>query len=135
MRPSADTEQMGEIGVSRLQGEDEERYGYDPTVVSNPVKFSELLKEAYIANRLAATLARCMMHCLPTSIAGAYRIALLDVRQDGCLATVKGMVRPEATIHAVATNCRPCFVKAFKQTGEVGKLVLEGWHDRHAVTL
>lgn len=75
------------------------------------------------------------MHCLPTSIAGAYKFALLDATHDGCLATVKGMTRLEATIHAVATNRRPCLVKVSKQAGEVMKLLLVGRDDLRAVML
>lgn len=126
---------MREVRISRLQSEDDECYGYNPTLVSDPVKISEPLREAYIASRLAATLTRCIMHCLPTSIVGACKIALLDVRHCGCLATVKGIIRPEATIHAVATNRRAFLVKVSKQAGDVKKLLLVGWEDRHAVAL
>ena len=84
------------------------------------------MKESYIAMKLAATPARCNTHCVPTSIAGEYSFAVADARHDGCLATVKAMASPEATIHAVATNRMEFLDSISKNADEVKKLLPAG---------
>lgn len=88
-----------------------------------------------MAMRLAATPARCNMQCVPTSIAGESSLALADTRHNGCLATVKAMASPEATIHAVATNRMEVLDSISENADEVKKLLPMGRDDRHAVKL
>jgi len=88
-----------------------------------------------MAIRLAATPARCTIHCVPTSIAGEYRFALADARHTGCLATVKAMASPEATIQAVATNRMAFLDSISRHVDEVKKFRPVGRDDRHAVKL
>jgi hypothetical protein len=80
-------------------------------------------KDSHMARRLAATLARCNMHCTPTSIAGERSCALADARHHGFLATVKAMASPVATIQAVTTNRMAYLDSVSRHAGDVKKLV------------
>ena len=88
-----------------------------------------------MAVRLAATPARCIIHCVPTLIAGEYSSALTDARHNGCLATVKAMASPEATIQAIATNRMEFLDNISKHVDEVKKFRPVGRDDRQAVKL
>ena len=76
--------------------------------------------------RLAATPARCSIHCVPTSIAGEWAFALADMRHEGCLATVKATASPETTIQAVPTNRMEFLDSISRNAGEVKKLLPVG---------
>lgn len=91
--------------------------------------------QAHMAKRLAATLARCIIHCVPTSIAGEWSFALADMRHMGRLATVKAMASPDATIQAVATNRIACLDSVSRHASDVKKLLPAGRDNRHAVAL
>jgi hypothetical protein len=79
-----------------------------------------------MAARLAATLARCTMHCGPTFIAGECCCALVDTRHHGRFATVKAMASPVATIQAVTTNRIAYLDSVSKHAGDVKKLLPAG---------
>jgi hypothetical protein len=60
---------VGAVRVGGFPGEEEERCGSEPGLVS--IAFiSGYWKDSHMATRLAATLARCTMHFTPTFIAG-----------------------------------------------------------------
>jgi hypothetical protein len=92
-------------------------------------------KEPYMARRLAATLTRCTMQCVPTSIAEAYSSALADMRHFGCLTTVKARASPDPTIQAVATNQMEHLDSVSKHIDEVKKVLPAGRVARRAVEL
>lgn len=75
------------------------------------------------------------MHCVPTSIGGNFAVALEDTRQNGCLAAVKVITSPEATIQAVTAKRKKFFESVCRHSGDVMKLLPEGFVDLHAVTL
>jgi len=89
----------------------------------------------YIANRLAATLARWMIHRVPTSITRECAIALGEIRQNGCLAAVKVITSPEATIQALTIKRKKFFDSVCRHAGDVMKLLPEGFVNLHAVML
>jgi hypothetical protein len=68
-------------------------------------------------------------------IAGNFALALDDERQNGCLAAVKVIASPEATIQAVTTKRKRFFDSVCRHAGDVIKLLLGGFVDLHAVTL
>jgi hypothetical protein len=88
-----------------------------------------------MANRLAATLARWIKHCIPTSIAGDCAVNLDDTRQNGCLAAVKVITSPEATIQAVTTKRKKFFDSVCRHAGDAMKLLPEGFVDFQDVAL
>jgi hypothetical protein len=92
-------------------------------------------KEPYMARRLAATLTRCTMQCVPTSIAEEYSSALADMRHFGCLTTVKARASPDPTIQAVATNRMEYLDSVSKHIDEVKKVLPAGRVSRRAVKL
>lgn len=75
------------------------------------------------------------MHCIPTLIAGEFAVALEDTKQNGCLAAVKVITSPEATIQAVTTKRRKFFDSVCRHAGDVIKLLPEDLVDSHAVAL
>jgi hypothetical protein len=122
-----DAEEVRAVGIGCLPGEEEECRGSEPGLVS---KTSTVMrgywKGSYMATRLAATLARCTMHCTPTSIAGECSCALADTRHHGRFETVKAMASPAATIQAVTTNRMAYFDSVSRHAGDVKKLFPAG---------
>lgn len=88
-----------------------------------------------MAMRLAATPARCSIHCVPTSIAGEWAFALADMRHDECLTTVKARTSPVATIQAVAASRTEYFDSASRHDDEAKKLLPMSRSDRRVVKL
>jgi hypothetical protein len=76
-----------------------------------------------------------MIHCVPTSIAGECAVALEDTRQNGCLAAVKVITSPDATIQAVTTKRKKFLDSVCRHAGDVIKLLPGGFVIFHDVAL
>jgi hypothetical protein len=68
-------------------------------------------------------------------IAGNFAVVFEGTRQNGCLAAVKVITSPEATIQAVTTNRKKFFDSVWRHAGDVMKLLPGGFVVLHDVAL
>jgi hypothetical protein len=68
-------------------------------------------------------------------IAGNFAVALDGKKRNGCLAAVKVITSPEATIQAVTTKRKKFFASVCRHAGDVMKLLPGGFVVFHDVAL
>jgi hypothetical protein len=68
-------------------------------------------------------------------IAGNFAVALDGKKRNGCLAAVKVITSPEATIQAVTTKRKKFFASVCRHAGDIMKLLPGGFVVFHDVAL